>query len=110
MKSQVEVILLQDARDFIVGLDYKSKSKVLRLLKVFSMRRDPRVFKKLNSHIWEFRVRSGIGQIRLLAFFERDSKTLVICTHGFIKKSSKVPRKEIQKAENLRATYLNRRK
>ena len=110
MNSQIEVLLLQDARDFIVGLDSKSKAKVLRHLKIFSMRRDPRVFKKLNRHIWEFRVRSGTGQIRLLAFFERESKTLVVCTHGFIKKTSKVPRKELERAEGLRAKYLNREK
>lgn len=46
---------------------------------------------------------SGL-QIRLLAFWDRTSKTekLVIATHGFIKKVDKVPGKEIERALNLK--------
>jgi hypothetical protein len=31
---------------------------------------------------------------------------LVVSTHGFVKKRSKVPDKEIQKAVNIRTKYL----
>jgi len=47
-------------------------------------------------------------QYRLLAFWDKTSTvdTLVVSTHGFIKKRSKVPDNEIQKAIKIRAKYL----
>ena len=44
----------------------------------------------------------------MLAFWDKtdNSNTLVISTHGFIKKRSKVPDNEIQKAIGQRAKYL----
>ncbi len=69
--------------------------------------------KKLSSDIWEFRtLYSGI-QYRLLAFWDKDDKTqtLVLATHGIIKKTSKIDQKEIDKAEKLRKLYFkNKRK
>jgi hypothetical protein len=45
---------------------------------------------------------------RLLAFWDKtDSEsTLVISTHGFVKEQSKVPKKEIERAKNLRIKYF----
>lgn len=47
-------------------------------------------------------------KIRLLAFWDKsdNKKTLVIATHGFIKKVDKVPTKEIDRAERLRDKYF----
>jgi len=47
-----------------------------------------------------------------LAFWDKSNKknTLVIATHGFIKKTSKVPKNEIQKAENIRNEYFSSKK
>ncbi|WP_195415034.1 type II toxin-antitoxin system RelE/ParE family toxin, partial [Bacteroides finegoldii] len=36
--------------------------------------------------------------------------TLVIATHGFIKKTQKTPSKEITKAEEIRKIYFNSKK
>ena len=54
---------------------------------------------------------SGI-QYRLLAFWDKENKseTLVFATHGIIKKTSKVDKKEIDKAENIRNAYLKNKK
>jgi hypothetical protein len=43
-----------------------------------------------------------------LAFWDKSdsTNTLVISTHGFIKKQSKVPVNEITKAENQRVKYF----
>jgi len=48
-------------------------------------------------------------QYRLLAFWDKTSTTdtLVISTHGFIKKRSKVPDSEIQKAKQIRTKYFS---
>jgi hypothetical protein len=47
-------------------------------------------------------------QYRLLAFWDKSKaqNTLVISTHGFIKKRSKVPDNEIAKANQLRVKYF----
>jgi hypothetical protein len=62
----------------------------------------------LQEEIWEFRTRYAGKQIRLLAFWDKtnNKETLVIATHGFIKKVDKVPTKEIERAENLRKKYF----
>lgn len=64
--------------------------------------------KKLSNDIWEFRTLYQGLQYRLLAFWDKTSSidTLVVSTHGFVKKRSKVPDNEIQKAVNIRAKYL----
>jgi hypothetical protein len=69
---------------------------------------DPDLFKKLKDEIWEFRSLYQGVQHRMLAFWDKtDSKnTLVISTHGFIKKRSKVPDSEINKAKQLRLNYF----
>lgn len=47
-------------------------------------------------------------QYRLLAFWDKvnGTDTLVIATHGFIKKTQKTPSKEIAKAEEIRTRYF----
>jgi hypothetical protein len=64
--------------------------------------------KKLIDEIWEFRTLYQGLQYRLLAFWDKTNKqnTLVIATHGFIKKQSKVPDGEIQKTKALREKYF----
>ncbi|MFT7012101.1 MAG: hypothetical protein ACJAWR_002125 [Flavobacteriales bacterium] len=73
---------------------------------------DPKLFKKLTSEIWEFRILFSKIQYRLLAFWDKENKseTLVFATHGIINKISKVDKKEIDKAENIRKAYLKNKK
>lgn len=65
------------------------------------------MFKKLaGTDIWEFRVlHSGIAY-RLLSFWDTESNSLVIVTHGFSKKTQKTPANEIAKAERYKQTYF----
>lgn len=64
--------------------------------------------RKLKDDIWEFRTLYRGLQYRLLAFWDKSSnkETLVISTHGFIKKKSKVPENEIQRAIRIRTKYF----
>lgn len=74
---------------------------------------DPELFKKLDdTDIWEFRTFYNKVKYRLLAFGDKDNgtNTLVIATHGFIKKTQKTPPKEIAKAEDIRKAYFNSKK
>jgi phage-related protein len=69
--------------------------------------RNKELFKKLeNSEIWEFRTLYNKTAYRLFAFWDKDKETLVIATHGIIKKTQKTPSKEIAKAEAIRKEYF----
>lgn len=57
----------------------------------------------LRDKIRELRVRTRNGQFRFLYFF--DEKKIVI-THGFKKKSAKVPNREIEKAVKYLKMYF----
>lgn len=99
---------LEEADKFIAGLDPKSIRKVLYNIDLAEQTNDPRLFKKLQKEIWEFRVHHNGQQIRLLAFWDKteSTDTLVFATHGFIKKTDKVPSNEISRAENIRKQYF----
>ena len=99
---------LEDADKFISGLDIKAAKKVFYNIDLAEQSNDPRLFKKLQNDIWEFRTNYGGQQIRLLAFWdkEQETETLVFATHGFIKKVDKVPKNEIERAVNIRTKYF----
>lgn len=108
MKKLFEVIFLKDALSYLQGLDKKHAEKILFNIRKAEAAHDPALFKKLNDEIWEFRTHYQGHQYRLLAFWDKtDSQnTLVISTHGFEKKQSKVPFNEIQKAMLSRTKYF----
>ncbi|WP_153795922.1 type II toxin-antitoxin system RelE/ParE family toxin [Foetidibacter luteolus] len=103
-----EIRFLEEAERFIATLDAKAVRKVLYNMDLAEQTNDPKLFKKLQNEIWEFRTRHAGLQIRLLAFWDKTEPrhTLVFATHGFIKKVSKVPANEISKAETIRKRYF----
>jgi len=109
MKPKFEVIFLEEAIEFLDKLDEKSREKILYNIDKTRYVNDPKLFKKLTILIWEFRTLYQKKQYRILAFWdkENDLETLVVTTHGFVKKTSKVPKKEIQKAEEIRKNYFD---
>lgn len=112
MIKRFETILLEEAFEFIQIQNLKTRNKILQNIRRAEQHSDPKFFKKLNDDIWELRtLYSGI-QYRLLAFWDKDnkSKTLVFATHGIKKKTSKVDKKEIDKAERIRAKYFKNNK
>ena len=109
MDTYFEVIFLEEAFAFLKSLDDKHATKILYNIRKAQQQQDPELFKKINDNIWEFRtVYQGL-QYRLLAFWDKRDKTntLVVSTHGFVKKQSKVPNNEINRTEALRAKYFN---
>jgi phage-related protein len=107
-----ETRFLEEADKFISKLDRKSANKVLYNIDLAEQTNDPKLFKKLKGEIWEFRSQYLGNQNRLLAFWDKteSTKTLVLATHGFVKKVSKVPQNEIDKAERIRQEYFNNKK
>jgi hypothetical protein len=102
-----DVEFLQEVDDFLFTMDKKSREKVLYNIWKSRIIGDSELFKKITTDIWEFKTFYQGKHIRLLSFWDKNSKRpkLVICTHGFIKKSSKIHRQEIEKAIGIMNEY-----
>jgi len=109
MNKLFEIVFLEEAFIFLKSIDRKHFEKILYNIRKSQTENNPELFKKLSNDIWEFRTLYQGLQYRMLAFWDKTDKTntLVISTHGFIKKRNKVPDFEIQKAVQLRIKYLN---
>ena len=110
--KQFEVIFLTEARDFLSELDEKSRNKIIFNIDKAKIKTDNELFKKLKDEIWEFRTLFNKTHFRLFAFWDKEDKqeTLVLTTHGIIKKTGKIPEKEIEKAEQVRLKYFELKK
>lgn len=99
-------------QEFIEGLPGKAAKKVTWTLTLLEeMEFLPSTcFKKLISSdgIWEVRVSLGSNIYRIFCFFTGNS--VVILTHGLVKKTRKTPPGEIERAESYKHEYLSRRK
>lgn len=103
-----ELYLLEEARNFIRSLPKETRGKIgYNIRRVQKGERDNELFKKLDgTEIWEFRTIYNKTCFRLLSFWDKDFKTLVVATHGIVKKTQKTPQKEITKAEEIRRKYF----
>lgn len=108
MEPKFRVEFLDEATDFLESLDEKTRAKIYYNIRLSQFKNDNELFKKLTDNIWEFRTLYNKTYYRFFAFWEKTNKqeTLVISTHGIEKKTGKVPKSEIQKAENLRTFYF----
>jgi len=99
---------LEEADKFISELDSKTAKKIFYNIDLAEQTNDPKLFKKLQNDIWEFRTICAGLQIRLLAFWDKsdNTDTLVFATHGFIKKVDKVPKNEIERAVRIKEQYF----
>jgi phage-related protein len=112
MIKRFETKLLEEAFEFVEKQNLKARKKIFQNIRRAEQQSDPKFFKKLTDDIWEFRTLFSGIQYRLLAFWDKDDKseTLVFATHGIIKKTSKVDKKEIDKADKIRNTYFKNKK
>ncbi len=103
-----EVSFLEPAKEFLESLDSNTREKILFNIWKSRETNDPSLFKKLTSEVWEFRTRYKSKQYRLLAFWDKvdTENTLVIATHGFVKKTQKIPKHEIFRAMQLMKEYF----
>lgn len=107
-----QLSLLDEAKEFLRSIPKQAYKKVLyNVDRVAGGEKNKEIFKKLeNSEIWEFRtIYNGIAY-RLFAFWDTDKQTLVVATHGIIKKTQKTPKKEIARAEAIMKQYFELKK
>jgi hypothetical protein len=68
MDKRFEVKILDDALEFLQGLERKHYEKVLYNIRKSQVENDPELFNKLKDDIWEFRTLYQGLKYRLLAF------------------------------------------
>lgn len=109
MIAKFRVQFLVDAAEFIDKLDEKARDKVIYNIQKARVSNDKELFKKLKGEIWEFRTLYNKTHYRLFAFWDKtgSTETVVISTHGIIKKTGKTPQGEIDNAKNIRKQYFN---
>ena len=102
------LILSTEADQFLLSLPQKVADKIrFNIRRVQKGERDPELFKKLgDTEIWEFRTLYNKMAYRLFSCWAPEKETLVIATHGIVKKTQKTPQKEIAKAQEFRKIYF----
>lgn len=110
MEKSIEVKLLREAEDFVDELDQECRKKVFFNIRKTIQGLKGEWFEKMKGtdNLYEFRTLYNHQYIRLFAFWDtKDNKnSLIICTHGLIKKTAKTPTAEIEKAERIKKAYL----
>jgi phage-related protein len=111
MKPKFDVILLGEVWDLLDTIDEKSKEKIFYNIDKAKYVNDPELFKKLDDLIWEFRTKYRKTYYRLLAFWDKTDKieTLVVATHGVIKKTDKMQKAEIEKSKIIMKQYFDQK-
>ncbi len=106
------LILMEEAREFLDAQTKAVSDKIYHnIYRILGGERDAELFKKLgNTQIWEFRTLYNGKAYRLFAFWDKEGETLIVATHGIVKKSQKTPRKEIARAEALREKHFKNKK
>ena len=99
------------AEEFIESLDVETQDKFIikqQLLQDFGPQLRYPHTDHLGEWVLELRFKGKEGQIRVLFFFFYGKR--IIFTHGFVKKTQKAPRKEIETAQERRKDFLTRNK
>ena len=98
-------------RDFLDSLEPKLKAKMFREIDLL-MANGPDLrmphSRSVEDGIFELRAKQGTDISRVLYFFFFGKKAVL--TNGFIKKSQKTPKKELELAKKYRDDYCERQK
>lgn len=100
----------EPAKEFLLSLDKKMRAKIVMLIELLaengSALREP-YSKHLVDGIFELRAKVGSDISRVLYFFVIGKR--IVLTNGFIKKTQKTPKSEIELAKKYRNEFLNRK-
>ncbi len=94
----------KEIEQFIAALEKPTIAKILRtfdLLEMFGYRLGMPHSKKIEDSLFELRIR-GVQEVRFLYTFQRGQ--IVIVLHGFVKKSEKLPVRELKLAQQRKAS------
>lgn len=101
----------QPVKDYLLSLPSKERALVVKDIKILELKgntiREPKskiVDRK--ERIFELRSKTNSGTSRIFYFFFSGNK--LILTNGFLKKTKKTPKKELEKAINFKHDYERR--
>lgn len=95
--------------EFLDSLDTKVRSKALRglsLLEEFGNQLREPYSKQVGDGLFELRIKFASDISRLFYFFVIDNR--IIVTNGFVKKTTKTPKSELDLARKYKADYERR--
>ena len=99
----------EPAKEFLLSLDNKMKARMFKLIDLLgecgNKLRKP-YSEHIDDGIFELRAKVGSDISRVLYFFVIGKQ--IILTNGFVKKTQKTPKSEIELAKKYRNEYLNR--
>jgi phage-related protein len=98
---------VQEFLDRLTGKVAQKIIWVLRLLEDLETVPSTYFKKLIGTDIWECRIQYEHNSYRIFCFF--DSHSVLVLTHGFMKKTQKTPKQEIERAEYYRKEFLSRR-
>ena len=97
------------AEEFLLSLNPKMRAKLVGIVQILeekgNLLREP-YSKHLEDGIFEIRGKVGSDISRVLYFFYFEG--IIILTNGFVKKTQKTPKAEIERAKTYRKDYLER--
>jgi len=112
MKKTIEVIFLPLAEEFVASIDPKARRKLFQAIRKTKERLKGNWFTKMKGSdgIFEFRFDENGKFYRLFAFWDTEDQreTLIVGTHGIVKKSNKTPKEEIRHAEQIKRKYFEK--
>lgn len=113
--SEFEIIFYEKpdgtepAKDFLLSVDTKMRARLVKTIELLSINgtslRKP-YSEYLTDGIFEIRAKVGSDISRVMYFFIVGKK--IILTNGFIKKTQKTPKNEIELAKKYRKDFLER--
>lgn len=110
MDKPIEVIFLKQAEEFVNAMEEKARKKLFQAIRKTKDRLIGQWFTKLKASdgIFEFKVDENGKFYRVFAFWdsENNKETLIVNSHGLIRKTNKTPKSEIRKAEQIKREYF----
>ena len=110
-KPKYKIIYSEEMDKFLESVNDKARKKIFYNINLVAGGIiDKELFKKLDgTDIWEFRTLYNGICYRILSFWDTEAQALIITTHGFIKKTQKTPKSEIERANAIRNEYFKQK-
>ena len=105
--NKLKVVLTEEAQAFLDAQPFKAQKKIY--YNIFKVEEGVMKVASRNLKIPRYgssALSTMVFCYRLFSFWDTEEETLVIATHGIIKKTQKAPLKEIAKAEEVRKEYF----
>lgn len=110
-RPKYKIIYSEEVDKFLESVNDKARKKIFYNINLVAGGIiDKELFKKLDGiDIWEFRTLYNGICYRILSFWDTEAQALIITTHGFIKKTQKTPKSEIDRANAIKNEYFKQK-